>query len=127
MLDTSHQTINKIGTQTHPSEHRLPKVILSSQTPQNTPPDMALLIRGKRLNSTHPERRNQSLLSGSLYKTLEKPHHWGHRTEARGTTTLQPREGDLKYCKLDKMRRQRNILQEKEQDKTHKTRYMKRK
>ena len=43
----------KTGTQTHPSVHRLPKVILSSQTPQNAPPDTALFNRGKRLNSTH--------------------------------------------------------------------------
>ena len=50
-LDALHQTTTKTGTQTHPSAHRQPKVILSSQTPQNTPPDKALLIRRKRLSS----------------------------------------------------------------------------
>ena len=53
VLDTSHQTTSKTGTQPHPSADRLSKVILSSQIPQNTPPDMALPFRRKRLNSTH--------------------------------------------------------------------------
>ena len=51
--ETSCQTTSKKGTQPHPSADRIPKVILRSQTPQNTPPDVALPIRGKRLSSTH--------------------------------------------------------------------------
>ena len=53
MLETSHQTTSKAGTQSYSSANWLPKVILSSQTPQNTPPDAALPIRWKRLGSTH--------------------------------------------------------------------------
>ena len=37
MLETSHQTTSKAGTQSYSSANWLPKVILSSQTPQNTP------------------------------------------------------------------------------------------
>ena len=52
-LDTSLQTTSKTGAQPHPSVDRLPKVVLSSQTPKNTPPEEALVFRGKRLNATH--------------------------------------------------------------------------
>lgn len=41
------------GTQPHLIADRLLKVIQSSQTPQNLPPDAALLIREPRLNSIH--------------------------------------------------------------------------
>ena len=53
VLDTSCQTTSKTGTQPRPSADRLPKVVLSSQTPQNTPPDAALPCREERLSSTH--------------------------------------------------------------------------
>lgn len=43
----------KIRTQHQPSEDRLHKVILSSQTPQNTPLDRTLSFRGIRSSSTH--------------------------------------------------------------------------
>ena len=53
VLDASCQTTSKTGTQPHPLADSLPKVILTSQTPQNTPPDVALPIRGTRSSSTH--------------------------------------------------------------------------
>ena len=42
MLDAQCRTTSKTGTQPHPLAERLPKIILSSQTPQNIPPDAAL-------------------------------------------------------------------------------------
>ena len=42
VLDTLCQTTTETGTQPHPLAERLPKIIISSQTPQNTPPDMDL-------------------------------------------------------------------------------------
>ena len=36
VLNTPHHTTGKTGIQTHPSVDRLPKVVLSTQTPQNT-------------------------------------------------------------------------------------------
>ena len=41
----------------------------------------------------------------------------GIRMEAKIEKMQEMINKDLKYCKLDKMRRQRNILQAKEQDK----------
>lgn len=41
----------------------------------------------------------------------------GQTREAKGIMTLQPGEGGHKHWKLDKMRRQRNMLQPKKHDK----------
>ena len=41
VLDASHQITSKTGAQTHPLD-KLPKAILNSQTPQNTPLHIAL-------------------------------------------------------------------------------------
>ena len=51
--DASGQTTNRVGTQPQPSTDRLPKVVLSSHPPLDTPLDMALPIRGTRSSSTH--------------------------------------------------------------------------
>ena len=77
----SGQATNKIETQPHTSEDRLPKVILSSQPPQNTHFDMAL-----------PNRGTRSLPLGSLHKPQDQPHPPGSRHQDRETTTLQPAE-----------------------------------
>ena len=45
VLNASGQTMSKTETQPHLPADRLSKVVLSSQTPQNTPPDVALSIR----------------------------------------------------------------------------------
>ena len=79
---------------------------------------MALLIRGKRLSSTH-QNTGTSLSHHEAYT-----RHWTNLT-TRGRQQKQEeqrpcslRKGDLKYCKTDKMRRQRNILQAKDWDKS---------
>lgn len=53
VLDASDKTTSKTGAQLHPSADRWPKVLLSSQTLQNTLPDVALQIKGTRLSSIH--------------------------------------------------------------------------
>ena len=53
VLDTPCQTTSKTGTQPHPLPERLPKIILSLQTPQNPPPDTALPTRKTRSSPTH--------------------------------------------------------------------------
>ena len=117
MLDASHQITNKTGTQTHPSANRLPKVILSSQIAQKTPPDTALFITGKGLSSTHKNRGT------SPSHQEAQASHWTNLT-TRGREQKQEElrpcslgKGDLKHCKLDKTRKQKNILQANEQDK----------
>ena len=79
---------------------------------------MALLIRGKRLSSTH-QNSGTSPSHQEAYAS-----HWTNLTTGgreQKQEELQPcslGKGDLKYCKLDKVRRQNNILQKKEQDKS---------
>ena len=78
---------------------------------------MALLIRGKRLSFTY-QNAGTSSSHQEAYAS-----HWtdlttGGREEKQ--EELQPcslGKGYVKYCKLDKMRTQRNILQAKEQGK----------
>ena len=118
VLDSSHQTTNKTGTQTHPLTHRLPKVILSSKTPQNTPPDTALLIRGKRLSTTHQNTGTSPSVIQEAYTSHCTNLTIGGREqkpEELQSSSLGKR--DLKYCKLYKRRRQRNTMHAKEQDK----------
>ena len=92
VLNAPSQTTNKTGTKTHPSADGLPQVALSPQTPQNTPPDVALPIRGTRSSSTH-----QNIGTSPSHQEAYTSHwtnltHWGQTPEARGTTTLQPAE-----------------------------------
>ena len=47
------QKTSKTGTQSHPLAERLPKIILSSQTSQNTLPDIALPTRTTSSSPTH--------------------------------------------------------------------------
>ena len=78
---------------------------------------MALLIRGKKLSSTH-QKPGTSTSHQEAYTS-----HWtncitsGREQKQEELRPCGLGKGDHKYCKLDKMRRERNILQEKEQDK----------
>ena len=92
LLDTPGKTTNKTGTQTQPSADRLPKVVLRPQTPQNTPPDAALSIRGKRSSSTHQNAGTSPSHQEVYISHWTKLTHWGQTPEARGTMTLQPAE-----------------------------------
>ena len=106
-------TTSKTGTQTHPLADRLPKIIISSQTPQKTPLDVVL-----------PTRKTRSSLQNTGSSPLHrKPMQSTEPTLATGgrhqkqwelrTCSLQ--NGDPKHSKLSKMRRQRNTQQIKEQ------------
>ena len=53
VLDTLCQTTRKTGTQPHPLAERLPKIIIRTQTPQNTPPDVDLPTRKTRSSLIH--------------------------------------------------------------------------
>ena len=53
VLDTPCQTTSKTGIQPHPLAERLPKIIISPQTPQNTPPDSVLPTRKTRSSLIH--------------------------------------------------------------------------
>ena len=117
MLDTPCKTTSKTGTQHHPLAERLPKIIIRSQTPQNTPLDAVL----------PPERQDpaSSSRTQALVPYTWKPTQPTEPTLATGgrhqkqwelqTCSLQ--KGDPKHSKLSKMRRQRNMQPMKEQDK----------
>ena len=91
VLDASCQTTSKTGTQPHPSSDRLPKVILSSQTPPNTQHDMALPIRGTRLSSTH----QSTSTSPSNQEAYTSP--WTNLTH-QGADTINKRNYDPAAC-----------------------------
>ena len=117
MLDTLCRTTNNTGTQAHPLAERLPKIIIRSQTPQNTPPDVVL----------PPERQDpaSSTRTQAPGPSTRKPTQPTEPTLATGGRHLKQRElrtrilrkGDPKHSKLSKMRRQRNTQQMKEQGK----------
>ena len=92
MLDTSCQTTSKTRTQAHPSADRLPKVIASSQTPQNTPSDKALSIRRTRSSSTHQNTGTSPCHQKAYTGHWTNITHWGQTPEARGKMTLQSAE-----------------------------------
>ena len=123
VLEASCQTTSKTGTQPHPSADRLPKFLLSSQTPPKHTTWSYPAHQRDKTQFHPPEHRHQSLPPGSLRKPLDQPHPPGGRHQKQ--KELWPcglQKGDHKHCKLDKMRRHKNMLQTKEQDKkTHKT------
>ena len=67
-LDTLCQTTSKTGTQPHPLAERLPKIIISSQTPQNTPPEVDLPTRKTRSSLIH-QNTGTSTLHQEAYTT----------------------------------------------------------
>ena len=82
------------GTQPHLIADRLLKVIQSSQTPQNLPPDAALLIRESRLSSIH-----QSIgTSPSHQETYIRP--WTNLTY-QGADTKRKRNYDPATCRKE--------------------------
>ena len=114
VLDTSHQATNKTGMQKYSSVDRLSKLILSSQTCQYTPADTALLIRRKKLSSSH-RKKNTSPSSQEAYTShWTNLTHQGQRPESRGTTVLQSVEM-RPQTQLNKMRRQKNMYQMEDQ------------
>jgi len=73
----------------HPSADRLPKVVLSSQKSPNTPPDVTLPIRGKRLSTTHQSTgTSPSQQEAYTNPWNNQPLPLGRTSEARGTMTL---------------------------------------
>lgn len=84
MLETSHQTTSKAGTQSYSSANWLPKVMLSSQTTPNTPLDAALPIRWKKFSSIH-QSLDTSLHHREAYKRCwtNFTHHGGDNGKKR--------------------------------------------
>ena len=85
-----------------PSADRLPKAVLSSQPPLNTPIDTALPSRETQPSSTHqragtsPSHQEACTSPGPTSPTR------GQTPETRRATVLQPAEGDHENRKLEK-------------------------
>ena len=94
-----------MGTQSHPSANRLPKVLQGTQLPLITPRDKAPPTSGQAPVS--PIRK--PAIRPSINLPTEGRHKKGHNPIACKKETTQ---------KARKMKRQRNISQMKEQDKT---------
>ena len=69
VLDTLCQTTSKTGKQPQPLAERLPKIILRSQTPQNTPTDVDLPTRKTRSSLIH-----QNTGTSPLYQEAYTTH-----------------------------------------------------
>ena len=68
VLDTPCQTTSKTGAQSHPLAERMPKIIIRSQTSQNTPPDVVLPTRKTRSSIIH-QNTGTSPLQQEAYTT----------------------------------------------------------
>ena len=89
LLDTSCQTTSKTGTQLHRLAERLPKIIIRSQTPQNTTRRDPAHQKDK-IQPHPPEHRHLSPPAGSLRNPLTNLSHWGQTPKTIGTTNMQP-------------------------------------
>ena len=90
VLDTLCQTTSKTGTQPHPLAERLPKIILSSQTPQNTPLDAVLPTRKTRSSLIHQNKSTSPLHQEAYTTHWTNLTHWGQTSKTMGTTNQQP-------------------------------------
>ena len=84
VLDSPRQTTSKTGTQTHPLPERLPKIIISSQTPQNTPPDAVLPTRKTRSSLIHQNTGTSPLHQEAYTTHWTNLTHWGQTPKKNG-------------------------------------------
>ena len=90
VLDTPCQTTSNTGTQPHPLGERLSKIILSSQTLQNRPPDAVLPTRKTRSNLTHQNTGNSRLHQEAYTTHWNNFTNWRQTPKTKITTNLQP-------------------------------------
>ena len=90
VLDALCQTTSQTGTQPHPLAGRLPKIIIRSQTPQNTPPDVDLPTRKTRSSLIHRNTGTVPLHQEAYTTHWTNLSHWGQTPKTTGTTNLQP-------------------------------------
>ena len=117
MLGTLCQKTSKTGTQPHPLAERLPKIIIRSQTPQNTPPDVDLPNRKTRSRLIHQNTGTSPSTRKPTQPTEPNLATGGRHQKQWELLTFSLRKEDPKHSKLSKTRRQRNTQQMKEQGK----------
>ena len=90
VLDTLCQTTSKTGTQPHPLAERLHKIMIRSQTPQNTPPEADLPTRKTKSTLIHQNTGNSPLHQEADTTHWTNLGHWGQTAKTTGTTNMQP-------------------------------------
>ena len=90
VLDTLCQTTSKTGTQFHPLAERLPKIIIRSQTPQNTTLNAVLPTRKTRSSLIHQNTGTSPLHQEAYTTHWTNFSHWGQTPKTTGTMNLQP-------------------------------------
>jgi len=117
-------------TQQHARQEHKPGHLQSGcpQTPQSTPPYMALPTRREK-NPPSPTRMQAQVPPNMkpTQVTRRSSSPTGGRDQKQELQPYSLVKGDLKHSKLDKRKCQRTIVQTKEQGKTHKTKHTKRK
>ena len=89
-LNISCQTTIKIGIQPHRLAESLPKIIKSSQTTQNTLPDVVLPAGKTRTSLIHQNTGTSPLHKEAYIIHWTNLTHWGQKPKSTGTTNLQP-------------------------------------
>ena len=89
VLDTPCQTTGKTGTQLHPLAERQPKIIIRSQTSQNTPPDVVLPTRKTKSNLVHQNTGTSPLHQETYTTHWTNLTHLGQTSKTTGTLNLQ--------------------------------------
>ena len=67
---------SKTGTQPHPLAERLPKIIISSQTPQNIPPDAVLPTKKTRSSLIYQNTGTSPLYQEAYTTHRNNLTHW---------------------------------------------------
>ena len=100
LLDATCQTTSKTRTEHHPLAERLPKITLSSQTPQNTPLDTALPTRKK--DPGPPTKTQAPVLSTRKPTQPTEPTlpTGGRHQKQWELQTCRLQKGDSKHSKL---------------------------
>ena len=88
VLDTLCQTTSKTGTQSHPLAERLPKIIIRSQTPQNTPLDVDVTTRKTRSSLIHQNTGTSPLHQEAYTTHWTNLSHWGQTPKTTETTNM---------------------------------------
>ena len=116
--DISCKFSSNTGTQSWASIYRLPKVTPNPLTSHNSLLDTSLHSREKKSSSTHQNTEtsfpNQETLTSHPYKLDPQ---WGNSTIKRTPQTARIQKAHPKHRNINRMKRQRNTQQVKEQDK----------
>ena len=86
--DVSGQTTSRIGTQTQPTEDRVPEAVLTSQPPINARCDTTLPTCGTRPSLTHRWAGASPSYQGISTSPMTSITHWKQTPEERGAMIL---------------------------------------